>query len=321
MITALWLVVAIAVVALQFSIEAHERYTIGINASERGMARAAATGALALEQARLERALRTTSSGANAARLRSSDPWLDVDSLYSGVVEIDSIPVSVVAQTGGTRLNVNDMSEDQLRTFFGYLLNDYPTADILAQSIMDWRDLDDQPRTRGAERDVYLKEHKLVLPANAPFRDVDDLLDVQGMTPEILALARPYLRTYGGGAINLNAADKYVLRAIPGMTDVILARILAMRQNGGRIRNINDIIPGAQQQQQGGGGRGGRGAPPPPPTAQQTQAQRVAANSTVDTQEVEFVITAKAGPQAQPARLSATVTKSGTNARVTWRQW
>ena len=317
MITALWLIVAISIVALQFGVEAHERYSLGINASERGVARAAALGALAVEQARLERALRTATSGTNAQRLRSSDPWLSVDSTYTGVVDVDSVPVNVIATTGGTRLNVNTMSEEQLRTFFGYLLNDYATADVLAQSIMDWRDLDDQPRVNGGERDSYLKDRKLVLPANAPFRDVDDLLDVRGMTPEILALARPYLRTYNGGAINLNAADKYVLRAIPGMTDVILQRILALRRNGGRIRNINDVIPGAQLPT---GGRGGRGTPPPP-TAQQTQAQRVAASSTVDTQEVEFEITAQAGPQAQPVRLNATISRNGQNARISWRQW
>jgi hypothetical protein len=166
---------------------------------------------------------------------------------------------------------------------------------------------------------AYMKDRKMVLPANAPFRDVDDLLDVRGMTPEILALARPYLRTYGGSTINLNAADKYVLRAIPGMTDVILQRILALRQNGGRIRNINDVIPGATGAT-GPGQPGGRGGPPPP-TPQQALAQRVAANTTVDTQEVEFVISAQAGPSAQPVRLSATIAKSGRNANITWRQW
>ena len=316
MITAMWLIVAIATVAVLFGVEAHERYTLGINASERGVARAAALGALALEQAHLERALRTANAGTKTQRLRSSDPWLDVDSAYTGQVEIDSIPVDVVATTGGTKLNVNQMTEDQLRTFFGYLLNDYSTSDILAQSIMDWRDMDDQARVNGGERDAYLKDHKMVLPANAPFREVDDLLDVRGMTPEILAQARPYLRTYGNSTINLNAADKYVLRAIPGMTDVILQRILALRQNGGRIRNMNDVIPGAT----GRPGQGGRGGPPPP-TPQQALAQRVAANTTVDTQEVEFVISAQAGPSAQPVRLSATVTKQGQNARITWRQW
>lgn len=311
MITALWLVVAIAAVTLQFSYEAHERYMLGIAASERGVARAAATGALALEQARLDKALRDAVTGGNANRLRSSDPWLDVDSLYSGMIEIDSVPVNVVAKVGGTRLNVNNMSEEQLRTFLSFLLKDFSVADEIAQSIMDWRDNDDQARARGGERDAYLKEHRMVLPGNAPFRDVDDLLDVKGMTPGILAMVRPYLRTFGGGPINLNAAPEPVLRAIPGMTDVVVVRILAMRSNGGRIRNINDVMPGAT-------------TPPRPgqqPNAQQTLGQRIAGQTTVDTQEVELELTAQAGPQAQPARLTAMITRNGQAAGISWRQW
>src|SRR5450432_3170440 len=97
LLAALWLVVAIAAVALQFSIEAHERRSIGILASERGIERGAAIGALALTQARLEYVLRVSPSGNNPglARLRASDPWLDVDSLYSGTVLVDSMLVDV----------------------------------------------------------------------------------------------------------------------------------------------------------------------------------------------------------------------------------
>lgn len=311
MITALWLVVAITVVALQFSIEAHERYMLGINASERGIARAAVTGALALQQARLERALRTNSSASNAARLRSSDPWVDADSMYSGVFDIDGIEVTVDAQAGGRRLNVNSMGEEQLRTFFSFLLNDFTTADEIAQSILDWRDADDQARARGGERDAYLKDNRMVLPANAPFRDVDDLIDVRGMTPEILAKARPYLRTYGGGPVNLNTADEPVLRAIPGMTDVVLTRVLALRSNGGRIRSMNDVVPGGTRRQRPGQQTG----------AAQTAARRIGANSTVDTDEVDLVLYARASLQAQPVRLQTTVERNGTRSNITWRQW
>lgn len=309
MMTALWLIVAIAAVALQFSYEAHERYMVGIAASERGVARAAAVGALAYEQAKLEYVLRNAVTTGGAARLRSSDPWLGADTTFSGTVDIDSIPVTVQVKVGGTRLNVNNMSEDQLRAFFSFLISDFSTADEIAQSIMDWRDPDDQARTRGGERDQYLKDHKMVLPANAAFRSLDDMLDVKGMTPEILAKARPYLRTYGGGAINLNAADEHVLRALSGMTDALLTRILAARVGGGRITNISEVIPGGAQQP-------GRTA-----TVAQSNAARVASQSTVTTDEVELVVTAQPGKQAEPALLTATIVKSGTQAQVSMRQW
>lgn len=315
MITALWLTVAITVVALQFSIEAHERYMLGVNASERGVARAAVIGALALEQAQLERAIRQNTSGA-ATALRGSDPWLDVDSTYSGPVDIDSVVVMVDAKPGGRKLNVNSVNEDQLKAFFNSLLKDATAADEISQSIMDWRDGDDQARVRGGERDYYLKENKMVLPANAPFREVDDLLDVKGMTAEILDKARPYLRTYGTSTINLNTADEPVLRSIPGMTDVILARILAARTGGQRITNVSNFfnLPGGQPR------------PGQQQTAQQRLAQSVQANSVTETVEVELTITATAGPQALPATLHATITRPTGNNRnaattITWRQW
>lgn len=313
MITALWLTVAITVVALQFSLEAHERYMLGINASERGVARAAVIGALALEQAQLERAIRQNTSGA-ATALRGSDPWLDVDSTYSGPVDIDSVIVMVDAKPGGRKLNVNSVNEDQLKAFFNSVLKDATAADEISQSIMDWRDGDDQARVRGGERDYYLKENKMVLPANAPFREVDDLLDVKGMTPEILEKVRPYLRTYGSSAINLNTADEPVLRSIPGMTDVILARILAARTGGQRITNtfFNSL--------------GGQPRPGQQQNPQQRLAQTVQSNSVTETVEVELTITATAGPQALPATLHATITRPAGNNRnaattITWRQW
>lgn len=308
MITALWLVVAITVVALQFSLEAHERYMLGINASERGVARAAAIGALAVQQAQLERAIRQTAQSGGATALRRSDPWVAVDSTFTGPISIDSLQVWVDAKPGGRRLNVNTISEEQLRAFFNNLLKNVTVADEISQSIMDWRDVDDQPRIRGAERDYYLKENMMVLPSNAPFREVDDLLDVRGMTPEILEKARPYLRTYGNSVVNVNTAEEPVLRAIPGMTDAILVRILAARTNGQRITDMNTIFGQAR----------GQG------TAQQQLARTVGSNATTETIEVDLTITASAGPQALPATLHATIARPGnTNSQtsVTWRQW
>ena len=56
MMAALWLVVAIASVTMYFSIDARERRQLGLDAAERGRARAAALGALAMTQARLDAA-------------------------------------------------------------------------------------------------------------------------------------------------------------------------------------------------------------------------------------------------------------------------
>src|SRR5215212_7099327 len=90
LMAAIWLCVAIAAVALQFSLEARERRLLGINAAERGTGRAAAMGALNATQAALDASLRQGpgSGGARNAALRGSDPWLDIDSLFSGTILI-----------------------------------------------------------------------------------------------------------------------------------------------------------------------------------------------------------------------------------------
>lgn len=310
LMAALWLVVAIAAVAVQFSIEAHERRRIGILASERGIQRAAALGALALVEGRLEYALRVAPSGNNVARLRASDPWLDADSVYSGPVMVDSMAVYVEAHDLGEKLNLNIANETELQTFFSFLLSDYSTATQLAQCIMDWRDADSIPRPSGAERDQYIKAERLALPANGPFRDVEELQDVMGMTPEIYAKAAPYLTTRGNGQINLNTAPVPVLRSLPGMTDATLNQILQLRSQGRRIDQIQQIFP------QAAGGR-----PIPGQLAGPAVLNALQARATTLTNEVELTITARVGPQAPPSKLTAIVGKRTPEARITFKQW
>ena len=81
------------------SLEAKERRTIGILAAERGVQRAAAMGALALVQAKLEYALRVRPSGTNLSQFAAFDPWLRIDSTLTGRMLVDSIPVDARAHT------------------------------------------------------------------------------------------------------------------------------------------------------------------------------------------------------------------------------
>jgi type II secretory pathway component PulK len=252
----------------------------------------------------------STTNNPGLARLRSGDPWFGVDSVYSGQYFVDSTAVDVVAHDLGQFLNINQANENELRSFFSYLLSDYETATKLSQAIMDWRDADSIPRPSGAERDDYIRAEKLALPTNLPFREVSDLQDVMGMTPEIYAKASPYLTTRGNGQVNLNSAPVAVLRALPGMTDATLNTIVQMRSQGRRIANVADVF----NQQGGRGGRGGAGAG--------FQAA-LGARAITTTSSVELTITARVGPQAQPTRLVAIMNGGvqGGSARVTNLLW
>jgi type II secretory pathway component PulK len=318
MIAAMWLVVAIAVVALSFSLDAKERRTLGLNAAERGQGHAAALGALATVQAAMDVVLRSGSQNVQSlAGTRSGDPWMFPDSLFGGPVYVDSVRVDVYPRDLGTQLNINIADVNQLKAFFGFVLGDYAKADQLSAMITDWRDIDNTPQMNGDEVDGYIKKGLLALPANGPFGKVEDLLMVEGMTPEIYALVSNDLTVYGTGQINVNTAPVEVLRSIPGITDAIISTILNQRSRGLRIASIAQLVPGA-----GGGGRGGRGgALTGAQSMANIQAAQLAQAANVTTSEVLLTMIVKSARQAQPARVTALMQRAGTTATITWVQW
>lgn len=324
MLAAMWLIVAIAAVALQFTLVARERRILGLAASDRGRERAAALGALATMQARMEYDLTNGATGQGVASTRAGDPWFGVDSIYSGTIYVDSIPVQVMAHDLGMTINLNTVQEAELRTMIGFVVGDAAMANHFAAAAMDWRDADDNARPNGAERDVYLKDGLLMLPTNGNFREVDDLIHLYGMTEDMMELIRPYLTTHGATQyrVNLNSAPEEVLRGLPGMTDAILNQILALRSSGRRITSVAQVITAANRGVPIGGG--GRGAPPPNPNEarlQATQAQ-LEPRITVTTTDVELTFLVYNPARIQPTRLIAIINRGGNNqANISWQLW
>ncbi|HVZ50218.1 MAG TPA: hypothetical protein VG916_15650 [Gemmatimonadaceae bacterium] len=308
MLAALWLVVGITVVVLEFSLIGRERRAVGLAAADRTRGSAAALGAFALTRAQLEYALQVgpQSTAGAIGSARAADPWLGADSVFSGATQVDSIGVAVSVVDLGTRLNINTLSETEITTLFSYLLGDAVQANHLAQAISDWVDPDDIARANGGERDDYIKAKLLRLPANGPFRDLEELLDVKGMTPDIYAVVSPYLTTVGSAQINLNSAPAPVLRVLPGMTDEIVANILNARSRGMRINNIADVMPRNLRPATTGVGR-----------AQQTfvnaQQQQISQRAGLLTTQLEITLLAYASPAATPVRLRVVVQRGNDN--------
>ena len=245
--------------------------------------------------------------------LRSSDPWLGVDSLYSGTYQVDSQPVYVQATDLGTKLNINDLSEDELKTFFGFVLNDYVTADG-ARPVRHGLgpDVGDMPRLHGAKQDDYIKAGLLALPTYGPFRDIEDLQFVKGMTPEIYAKVSPYLTTLGAGLVNLNSAPAPVLKVLPGMTDQMLSTILSLRSQGQRITSVAEVMGAANR---------GRRLTPAQRRSRRRRRRRSPRGPPILTNEVLLTIVSRTGPQSQPTRLQAIVSRANAAVSVSWQQW
>lgn len=124
-------------------------------------------------------------------------------------------------------------------------------ADIIVDSLLDWKDADDLHRLSGAESDYYLSLAKPYKAANREFEAVEELILVKGITPEILYGTDtttgiiPFLTVHGKTArIDINAAPKELLEALPGMDAAAVDRIITFR-NASEIRGdtaVRDLL-------------------------------------------------------------------------------
>ncbi len=118
------------------------------------------------------------------------------------------------------RVNLNRASRDVLDRLLLEVGVEKSARDVIVDSIQDWRDLNEEHRLNGAESDHYKGLPVPYRSKNADFDSVDELLQVQGVTREIL-YGRPetpglaeHLTVWGTGAVNVNTASPLVLRAL-----------------------------------------------------------------------------------------------------------
>lgn len=242
LVAALWLLVALSAVGLEFGLRARERRLAAANVLERARARAAAEAGIAHARARLdELARRAEELRGSMSASRTLDPWEQPGTLLPDSVSLDDVGYRVTLRDAGASLDLNRVGEEELRRFFSTLRVDFGEADRLAQAIADWRDADDLHRARGAEREHYLEEGLPVLPRNGPFQELSELRYVRGMTAEIYEEAKPHLTLLGTGRVNVNSADRPVLLALPGMTDEAVAVLFRFRRQGRHVSSLADL--------------------------------------------------------------------------------
>jgi DNA uptake protein ComE-like DNA-binding protein len=101
------------------------------------------------------------------------------DGLYAGI--------RYGLENESAKLNINTLlapgAEDQAAMRLSSLPGMTPEV---ADAILDWLDQDGQPRENGAEEEVYSQLTPPYAPRNGPIPDLDELLLVRGVTPELL---------------------------------------------------------------------------------------------------------------------------------------
>jgi general secretion pathway protein K len=146
-----------------------------------------------------------------------------------------------VADESG-KINVNALSDASGIVMKNLLIQsgvEPETADIIVDSILDWKDADNLRRLNGAESDYYLSLPVPYRAKDGNFDTLEELLLVRGVTPEILyggdqkkGVARFLSLTPDSAfAINVNVAPREVLMAIPGMTAEIADLVISDRES------------------------------------------------------------------------------------------
>jgi general secretion pathway protein K len=171
--------------------------------------------------------------------------WKTDGTPYNGSLGNGSYTVRITDESG--KVDINSASDVVLKNL---LVNTgIPTeeADVIVDSVMDWRDPDDLHRLNGAEDDYYLSLPNPYKAKNNNFDLLEELILVRGVTYEvlygtnerqgILDFLTVHSHTQG---INVNAAPKEVLMAIPGMTSEIADSILTFRESK-EILSVQEI--------------------------------------------------------------------------------
>jgi type II secretory pathway component PulK len=241
LIAALWLLVAFAAIGTAISVQAKTRRLSAANSLDADRGRAAAEAGLEHARSRLARLLIGTSLPPQQIAPTVVDPWCNASLVLTDTIELGSERYYVLVHDAGATLNLNLASEEELQRFLAALPIDAGKASDIAQSVMDWRDTDDMHRLHGAEVDDYLRNGSAVLPANGGFSRVEELQNVNGMTPQIFARVRPFLTLLGTGQINLNSAPRPVLLALPGMTDEAVGVLQRFRASPTSIRSLQEL--------------------------------------------------------------------------------
>jgi general secretion pathway protein K len=167
--------------------------------------------------------------------------WRTDGAAYSVPLNNGFYTVRITDEAGKLDINqLTDISSIVLKTLLINAGTDAQSADIIADSILDWRDADELHRLNGAESEYYMSLPIPYKAKNAPFDSVDELLLVRGMTPEILygtperSGVAQFLTVHSPAAkISVNVAPLPVLLAIPGMTPDSVQNIVAWRESPG----------------------------------------------------------------------------------------
>ncbi len=240
LIALLWILVALSAIALSFSRESFVEVAAARNSRDSACAYYVARAGMATAIYQLVQKQLMP----RVQRLDIQGPPNPLDlGKCTGDFGDGSYDVEIQDESG--KINLNFASEEQLRALTEVIGINKREGDIIVDSILDWKDVDNLHRLNGAEDDYYQTLTPPYHAKNGRMDTVEELLLVRGVTrdyyyghmekpPDSPAVFRyglsRYVTVYSiSNRINVNYAPPEVLLTVPGMTPEAAQKIYDRR--------------------------------------------------------------------------------------------
>lgn len=246
LIMVLWVLAVLMVIVLSFSYMTRTESLAAVSFKE-GVEKKFLAEA-AIERAAMEVIYRRMHPNVQTD-VEGVETWRVDGTPYTVTTDGGHYTVSIIDESG--KLNINTLTDASAIILKNLLLNtgvEETEANTIVDCILDWKDPDDFVRLNGAESDFYMSLPNPYKAKNANFDTLEELLLVKGITPAIL---------YGDGEkkgiidfvtvnstsnqINITAAPKEVLMAIPGMTAEVADAIMNAREDPAGLAAIGGL--------------------------------------------------------------------------------
>jgi general secretion pathway protein K len=127
------------------------------------------------------------------------------------------------------KININKASADVLKKLFETYggVSDLAAQDIAA-SILRWHGPQAKPEEECPDNSYYRSLSPSYVCKNKDFEILDELLLVKGLTRKIFNQVQDKLTVYGGGAVNINTAERRILQCL-GLSGSLVEKIMEFR--------------------------------------------------------------------------------------------
>ena len=231
----LWALTILSAIVFSFTLMA--RTEVYATASFRAMAANRLLAEAGVERSIMELLYRNANKGQTTVP-EGGDPVLVDGTLYAGRMNKGLYTFRITDESGKIPLNaLTDATGVVLKNLIVNMGYSQEDADTVVDSILDWMDQDELHRLHGAESEYYMSLPNPYKAKNGPFDTLDELLLVKGVTPAMLYGTHTtkgiisYLTvSTNATTINVNAAPREVLMAVPGMDPAKADVFLLQRQ-------------------------------------------------------------------------------------------